>query len=81
MALLDYLIWKDNGLYYLQSWLQEKFYHFVRIYDKKQTPFSQFFSAKWEVMFFFQKKSESILHPGLLTVNVLPLLQRFSSLT
>lgn len=55
MALLDYLIWQDNGLYYLQSWLQEKFYHFVCIYDKKQTPFSPFFSAKWEVIFFPKK--------------------------
>lgn len=57
MALLNYLIWKDNGLYYLQSWLQEKFYHFISIYDKKQTLFSSppFFSPKWEVIFFLPK--------------------------
>lgn len=61
MALLNYLIWKDNGLYYLQSWLQEKrsssniLYLFV-IRSKLHFSPRSFFSTKGEVIFFFVLK-------------------------
>lgn len=58
MALLNYLIWKDNGLYYLQSWLQEKrspsnILYLFTIRSKLLFFFFFFFHERRGVGFFF----------------------------
>lgn len=54
MALLNYLIWKDNGLYYLQSWLQEKSSSSNILYlFTIRSKLHFFFSTKGEVLGFF----------------------------